>query len=522
MKLRAYITHKNAEKYSDCADYFKICPKQKKVAVSDGVSQSIMPLEWAKIIVSAFIDGTWDPSQDVNVLQQKWLKEANDFLENQRSQGINPWMLENCLNNKDGAGATFCGITFSQKNKWDASVLGDSCVITIDEQNKVIDIISSKDGKFDNRPDYFDSFQSQKGSVKTKSGTLKENQKLLLVSDPFSELLQNEKNSENETIIVKRLLSLNSYQQYLQLVDDFRNQYHMHDDDSTLIVIEYDGKKDITILDYKTLESLIAEEQDDEDTKFWNRACELNTKESFKEYLDNSSIKKYKEEAQRQINNIDSEEDNTYWKTVEKESQDLYEKYLSKYPNGLHSQIATHRIDELNQKSSEGSNGNDQEDQSETSSEDPDRCGQNLYSSNNSTLCRKSEEQVQADIISESADSTGEPTDAITKGTTKNEQTVSERDSVCNKITEYPNKVAKQVVSEGDEQINVSDDIDSFDEKFRQEFLNLLPVASELFMKYKTSFIDVLNDGHKCRKKPQEIFEQFWKDLANQINNNHG
>ena len=69
MKLKAYITHKKAEKYSDCADYFGICPPQKRVAVSDGVSQSIMPLEWAKILVSAYLDKSWEPEQNVTSLQ---------------------------------------------------------------------------------------------------------------------------------------------------------------------------------------------------------------------------------------------------------------------------------------------------------------------------------------------------------------------------------------------------------------------------------------------------------------------
>lgn len=55
MKVRGYITHKAAEKFSDCADYFGICPQTKRVAVSDGVSQSTMPLEWARILVNAYV-----------------------------------------------------------------------------------------------------------------------------------------------------------------------------------------------------------------------------------------------------------------------------------------------------------------------------------------------------------------------------------------------------------------------------------------------------------------------------------
>ena len=188
MKLRAYITHKNAEKYSDCADYFGICPQQKRVAVSDGVSQSIMPLEWAKILVNAFLEKSWDPEQSVSTLQKVWLEEALSYLNEQRSLGKNPWMLENCITNRDGAGATFCGIAFYDKYHWEAKILGDSCLILISENDEIIDILSSKEGNFDNRPDYFDSFKEQRGVVKSVKGELKSCQKVLLVSDPFSEL----------------------------------------------------------------------------------------------------------------------------------------------------------------------------------------------------------------------------------------------------------------------------------------------------------------------------------------------
>lgn len=40
MEIRAFITHKKAESFSDCQDRFSINPDTKSVAVSDGMSQS--------------------------------------------------------------------------------------------------------------------------------------------------------------------------------------------------------------------------------------------------------------------------------------------------------------------------------------------------------------------------------------------------------------------------------------------------------------------------------------------------
>lgn len=372
MKLRAYITHKKAEKYSDCADYFGICPQQKKVAVSDGVSQSIMPLEWAKILVHEFLNNNWEPDKDISALQEKWCEQAVAYLEEQRSQGKNPWMLENCISNKDGAGATFCGVTFTDGNHWEAKILGDSCLVLLDENKRILEIISSKDGKFDNRPDYYDSFKEQRGNVRTEKGELKSSQNLLLVSDPFSELFQIVRNSEKEKIIIEQILSLKNYEEYLQLVDNFRESYHMHNDDSTLIIIEHDGNEEFTI--------------DDKLLPLDTLQCQETTLEV-----------KRKQEKEKEI------EEQLWQKTKHSDRKEFYEEYLSKYPKGKYSQDAIRYIDNLINKSSESAHGNGQEEQSEPASEDSDRCRRSNIPSKTSTSSDCKLEKVETSNIAVSA-----------------------------------------------------------------------------------------------------------------------
>ena len=401
MKLKAYITHKDAEKYSDCADYFGICRQQKKVAVSDGVSQSIMPLEWAKILVNAFLDNSWEPEQSVSSLQKKWLEEALSYLKDQRSQGKNPWMLENCITNRDGAGATFCGIVFDDNYSWTAKILGDSCLVLLNENNEITDIISSKEGEFDNRPDYFDSFKEQRGVVKSVKGELKSSQKILLVSDPFSELFQNFKNSSEEKIIIQNILSLKNYDDYLRLVDDYRKLYHMHNDDSTLVVIEYDGNVEFIIEEGLSLEThqeqeLKAEQEEEAKKKLeqkveeelWRKAKDVNTKDSYNDYLEKSKLKIFKKQAETSISVlITEEEEQKEWdKAKDADSISSYKQYLSVFPNGLHCQEAVNRIEIIKNRSSESVHGNGKEEQPEPSSEDSDRCRQPNILANNQTL----------------------------------------------------------------------------------------------------------------------------------------
>ena len=56
MDIRAFITHKEAETFSDCQDRFSINSDTKSVAVSAGMSQSFSPNIWAEHLVDAFVN----------------------------------------------------------------------------------------------------------------------------------------------------------------------------------------------------------------------------------------------------------------------------------------------------------------------------------------------------------------------------------------------------------------------------------------------------------------------------------
>lgn len=301
MKIRGYITCKKAEYYTDCADYFKVNTKTKRIAVSDGVSQSIMPAEWAQILVDSYVDGDWEPQKEIKQLQEKWFNKAQYFLNSQKEEGINNWILEDSLNTKDGAGATFCGISF-KKNKWEASILGDTCLVII-EDNHIVEIIGSKDGIINYCPDYFDSFKERRGEVKERTGELKKNNVLLLVSDPFSELFQKIKNTEKEHSILEDILSLKSSNDYEKFVVKMRDNYQMHNDDSTLVIVEYDGSKDFTISYQSTLEDLIKE-----DDKDWKNTERKNSIDEYKRYIESHPRGNHIDDANKNIEALETKE----------------------------------------------------------------------------------------------------------------------------------------------------------------------------------------------------------------------
>lgn len=239
MIIKAFIHHKRAENYSDCQDCFGFNVQNNRIAVSDGMSQSIFPQWWAKILVDDYLENG-HISQNILPLQEKWqqmlLAEIRKREEEAKTNPKrDPWRLKNLLVEKSGAGATICGLTLGDK-EWFCECLGDTCVITLNHDYS-LNIYTSQVGEFGNHPDYFDSFRTGRGKPIRK--TLNRDVKaILMVTDPFAELFQLHEN--NRGFIKARfddLQSLTTHESFVELVEKWRDEFGMHNDDSTLVLI---------------------------------------------------------------------------------------------------------------------------------------------------------------------------------------------------------------------------------------------------------------------------------------------
>jgi serine/threonine protein phosphatase PrpC len=259
MDIKAYIYHKKAEKYSDCQDYFEIKSQNKNItyiAVSDGMSQSIYPQWWAEILVKAYTKSGKIPTDiELSTYQKEWQKKLETEIEIRESQGKNPWRLKNAIAEKSGAGATLCGITL-EKKKWACGCIGDSCLIIV-KKDFSIEICTSQKGAFGNNPDYLDSFTTGRGQFKTFDGTYEDTELMLVASDPFTELFQKHA-GELEFIkqLANQLRELSTHESFVELVERWRTEYQMHNDDSTIVIIDKLGNQTFNIFHKDNLAEL--------------------------------------------------------------------------------------------------------------------------------------------------------------------------------------------------------------------------------------------------------------------------
>lgn len=553
MKLRGFITHKAAEYYSDCADYFRICPRTKRVAVSDGVSQSIMPAEWAKILVDSFVEKEWTPGESTASLKNRWLTLASEFASEQRKKGKIPWLLENCLVNKDGAAATFCGIDFSDGFKWTASILGDSSLVEIDNGNHIIRICSSKEGAFDNRPDFFDSFNEDKGVIRQFDGKLAGGSKILIVSDPFSELLQKIKGTSEEEPVINMLLAVTDITSFNATVDTLRTDYQMHNDDSTLVIIEHDESDVMQILYEKTLqesqqeEALKLEEEREkferekkQDEKLWEKVIEENDESAFRIYLGVSELRIHEKEARTRLNKIiETKFEDDAWREVNSSNTlDGYHNYIEKYPRGRYVIEAKERIANLSRSPIHGKRPEGKDNSTENHpSEEP--------------FCKGGEKTEKAQHLHENADVDRESTSpakadstttALSQVETKPEGIQGEKQSIdddasqkgvgleCEKAVDSAHSACG--INPKELEINKDDEEDTFslpsdvttsDGIDKVEFQKLQEMALSVYKKHHDRFCEAFhlkkwNPGRVDRIN--KCFADFWCELERIIYQN--
>ena len=262
MNIRAFITHKLAESYSDCQDRFGVNDDTKSIAVSDGMGSTWQQKIWAQLLVDSFTgSGDWLPTREtIKPLCESWKNKVIDYIEQlkkrPRTGGIQQreiklldaliYRNERGLALGYSAGATFVGIRF-EKNLWNGSVLGDSCLIEWDGSEARFHTSQDVEA-FDSYPDYFDSdeLKQGKGTPKAISGTLDKGGYLFLVSDPFSDFLFEHNKQGDVAEYMQQLLKLSSHEDFEALVDEWRKA-GMPNDDTTLVIVEPDDSDDFSI-----------------------------------------------------------------------------------------------------------------------------------------------------------------------------------------------------------------------------------------------------------------------------------
>ena len=169
MKIRlvsANKTHKAMEAAVDCVDAFDISEDRRRMAVSDGVTRSLYPGEFANSVVRGFcqVADASDWHKWMSQARERWLEKAEDRVEElKRKQSPAYVNNQGRLDSRVPGAATFAGVEFDpETNSAKLIIMGDSCVFVYADGKLADSFPCKKSSEFDNQPNAFQSYAPDK------------------------------------------------------------------------------------------------------------------------------------------------------------------------------------------------------------------------------------------------------------------------------------------------------------------------------------------------------------------------
>ena len=239
---------------SNCQDSFSVNTQTATFAVADGVSQSLYPGIWAKILTKNYTDSPSDffvLDDKQNKIPNPRMSKAYDEEFNKRFDSLSPReqsLVKITQERTPCPAATFVGVRINEKNII-VECIGDSVLFHIDNTGiHSVCSMPNKDGKivFGNSPEYLTTdVKMQNGSVKTKEITLAPCT-IFVMTDALADWFDNLDNLMDT--FIGKMKSLTSHNEFVDFVSSLRKNFQLKDDDTTLMILEItdDGNPSIT------------------------------------------------------------------------------------------------------------------------------------------------------------------------------------------------------------------------------------------------------------------------------------
>lgn len=236
LNLKGFITCKDAERYSDCADCYAYNMAEHRFAISDGVTKSFFPKLWSKVLVEQAVAPSGAAGLPMEQCQTEWLDEVTQRVS---EPGVK-WYTKNAFLCNEPGLATLVTLAFDDESLiWTAEAVGDSFLFFVPDTVKgdfeKWDKLSSKPDpiEFDNYPDYLSSRGKGRGEKREMAGYL-EPGTFYLMTDALSEWMFNEQ-SDALRIIDEEWTDQKAFE---SSVSRLREAGRLHDDDSSALIIK--------------------------------------------------------------------------------------------------------------------------------------------------------------------------------------------------------------------------------------------------------------------------------------------
>lgn len=239
---------KPGENPENCQDACETNVANQRFAISDGVTRSLFPAEWSKLLVGGFVN---DEEKDIENLfnkysWQEWLHPKQSKWESTARERVTElndpkyYFIRNQYVERKPAAATFIGIRKAPNtgNLWQVMLIGDSCVFHL-KVGKVSTYPIKKIEEFDSHPSAFFSYADKSLDSPTfMKLEIASGDYLLLCTDAISKFLIYYLNTNPDKFnkIINHLLQGNEVENFIEALRQDRN-YPLESDDVCIAAI---------------------------------------------------------------------------------------------------------------------------------------------------------------------------------------------------------------------------------------------------------------------------------------------
>ena len=233
---QSFSVQKAGNKISECEDIWNYGKSDRlfSIALSDGATESSFSQEWAKELVTAFVNRDLQTLTWVGKSQQNW----QQWLENQNLS----WFAKRKVG--QGAFATFLGLEIFDDLSWKAIALGDSCLfvvrncelrITNYELRKSFPLKQSEE--FGNRPRLIGTYSNTEQICFSEiNGNAKIGDRFYLATDAIACWILKQLEAIQDPWV--KLDEISSQDIFANWVNELRDRHEIANDDTTLLCLE--------------------------------------------------------------------------------------------------------------------------------------------------------------------------------------------------------------------------------------------------------------------------------------------
>ncbi|MFM7886000.1 MAG: hypothetical protein ACKPCM_04765 [Pseudanabaena sp.] len=233
--IQSFLIQKAGNAITECEDiwHYTLGDRQISIALSDGATESSFAKEWAKELVTAFVNRdyayrhTQNPKVWLHPVQQTW------------QQWLGKQNLTWFAKRKADAGtfATFLGLEIWADLNWNALATGDSCLFIVRNHQSHLNFPLQSSHEFNHQPRLIGTYTEQTSiQMHQASGVAELGDRFYLTTDAIACWIFKQLEASQDPWI--KLGELRTEDHFAQWVQELRDRHEIANDDTTLLCLE--------------------------------------------------------------------------------------------------------------------------------------------------------------------------------------------------------------------------------------------------------------------------------------------